>query len=131
MEVFLKAAATIVIALVFYLVLSKQGTDISVLLTVTVCCIVFITALNYLEPVIDFVNTAIDIGKLDSSMLQIVLKAAGIGIVSEITLLVCTDSGNAALGKTLQILGSSIVLWLSIPLFTKMLELIEAILATI
>ena len=64
-------------------------------------------------------------------MLQIVMRSVGIGLLSEITLHICTDSGNTALGKTLQILGNAIILWLSLPIFTKIIELIEEILITI
>ena len=61
-------------------------------------------------------------------MLGILLKAVGIGLVSEIAGLVCTDAGNGSLGKTLQLLGSAVILYLSLPIFTAMLELIREIL---
>lgn len=61
-------------------------------------------------------------------MLGILLKAVGIGLVSEIAGLVCTDAGNGSLGKTLQMLGSAVILYLSLPIFTAMLELIREIL---
>ena len=61
-------------------------------------------------------------------MLGILLKAVGIGLVSEIAGLVCNDAGNGSLGKTLQMLGSAVILYLSLPIFTAMLELIREIL---
>lgn len=61
-------------------------------------------------------------------MLGILLKAVGIGLVSEIAGLVCTDAGNGSLGKALQMLGSAVILYLSLPIFTAILELIREIL---
>ena len=64
-------------------------------------------------------------------MVKILLKAVGEGLVSEVGALLCTDSGNGSLGKLLQLLGSAVVLWLSLPLFTMLLELIQELLGGI
>lgn len=131
MDIFLKAAGGVLIALVLYLVLSKQGKDVSLLLTVAVCCMVAAAAVNYLKPVIDFFETLQSIGQLDSGLLRIILRAVGIGLLAEITGLICTDAGNAALGKTLQLLACAVVLWMSVPLFTNIITLIEEILVSV
>lgn len=131
MDIFLKAAGGVLIALVLYLVLSKHGKDVSLLLTVAVCCMVAAAAVNYLKPVIDFFETLQTIGQLDSGLLRIILRAVGIGLLAEITGLICTDAGNAALGKTLQILACAVVLWMSVPLFTNIIALIEEILVSV
>ena len=81
-----------------------------------------------LEPVLDFLRELETLGDLQGDMLGILLKAVGIGLVSEIAGLVCTDAGNGSLGKTLQMLGSVVILYLSLPIFTAMLELIREIL---
>lgn len=128
MSVFIKAAASILVALILHLILSKQGKDFSLLLTVAVCSIVAVTAFQYFEPVIDFFQNLQVIGNLDSDMLSIILRAVGIGLLSEITGVICSDSGNVAMGKMLQILASAVILWISIPLFTSLLTLVEEIL---
>ena len=119
MSLFWKAAAAVLLAVVLGLSLGKQK-DIGVLLTMAVCCMVAMIAISYLEPVLDFLR--------ELETLGILLKAVGIGLVSEIAGLVCTDAGNGSLGKTLQMLGSAVILYLSLPIFTAMLELIREIL---
>lgn len=131
MDVFIKAAAGVLIALVLYLVLAKQGKDFSLLLTVAVCSMVTVAAVNYLKPVIGFFDKLQTLGQLDSEMLGIILKAVGIGLLGEVTGLICADAGNAALGKTLQILASAVILWMSVPLFTSLIELVEEILVSV
>lgn len=131
MDIFIKALAGVLITLVLYLVLTKQSKDISALLTVTVCCMITVAAVGYLEPVFDFFDKLETLGQLDSDMLGILLKAVGIGLLAEVTSLICSDAGNTALGKTLQILASSTILWLSVPLFTSLIELVEEILVSI
>lgn len=131
MDVFIKAAACILVALILYLVLAKQSKDISVLLTVAVCCMIAAAALSYLDPVIEFIRNLQALGNLDPQMMEIILRSVGIGLLAEITGLVCADAGNAALGKTLQIIASAVVLWMSVPLFTNLIELVEEILVSV
>ena len=131
MEIFTKSAGGILIAILLFLVISKQAKEFSLLLTVAVCCMVAAVAIGYLSPVVAFFEKLQTVGQLNSSLLQVVLKAVGIGILSEITGLICTDAGNAALGNSIQILACAVVLWMSIPLFTSLLELVEEILVSV
>ena len=130
MSLFWKAAAAVLLAVVLGLSLGKQK-DIGVLLTMAVCCMVAMIAISYLEPVLDFLRELETLGDLQGDMLGILLKAVGIGLVSEIAGLVCTDAGNGSLGKTLQMLGSAVILYLSLPIFTAMLELIREMLRAV
>ena len=127
MTAFWQVLAGVLIAVVLGVALSKQGKDITLLLSMAVCCMVLLVAVSYLEPVVDFVEQLQTIGNLDSDMLKIMLKAVGIGLVAEIAVLICNDSGNSALGKAVQILASGVVLWLAIPLMTSLLELVQKI----
>lgn len=131
MEIFVKAVAGVLIATVVSLILSKQGKDFSVLLVICVCCMVTAVGLGYLEAIIDFIRMLQQKGNLNSDLIAILLKAVGIGILSEITSMICTDSGNAALGKVIQFLTSAVILWLCIPLFTQLIELIESVLGAV
>ena len=128
MDLFLKATAAVLIAVILVLTMRRQEQDIGILLSLFVCCMVATVALRYLSPVFTFLTQLETLGKLDGDMLEILLKAVGIGMVSEIAGMVCTDSGNASLGKVLQIMGTAVILWLSIPLFTGLLDLIQEIL---
>lgn len=131
MDIFIKATAGVLIAVVLILTLAKQGKDISLLLTIAVCCMVVIASITYLQPVTDFLKRLQSIGQLDSETLTILMKAVGIGLLAEITGLICADAGNASLGKALQILATAAILWMSIPLLNELIELIDKILGAI
>lgn len=131
MDVFIKAACGALVALLIYLILAKQGKDVSLLLTVAACCMIAAAAVNYLEPVVGFFEKLQNLGQLDSEMFGIILKAVGMGILAEITALICADAGNSALGKTLQFLATAVILWMSVPLFTSLIELVEEILVSV
>lgn len=131
MESFLKIIGGVLIAVFLGVALNRQGKDISLLLSLAVCCMVLVSALTFLEPVLTFAGTLRDTCGLDSGMLKILLKAVGVGLVSEIAGLICADSGNTALGKTVQILATVLILWLSVPLMTQLLELVQTILGEV
>ena len=128
MTLFWKAAAGALITVILGLVLGKQSKDLGLILTMAACSMVCILALTYLEPVLEFLRELEAFSDLQNDMLGILLKAAGIGLVSEIAALICTDGGNASLGKALQMLGMGVILCLSLPIMRTMLELISKIL---
>lgn len=66
---------------------------------------------------LDFLRELSDLAGLESSVLTILLKVLGIGLISQLAQLLCADSGNGAMGKALQILAGAVTLWLALPLF--------------
>lgn len=131
MDIFLKAIAAIFITIVVCAILAKQGKDVSVILVIGVCCMIGISAMHYLQPVIQFFHRLNTIGDVSNEMISIILKAVGIALLGEISQHICNDSGNASLGKVLQILATAVILWMSIPLFTGLIELVEQILESV
>lgn len=131
MSSFFQITAAVLIAVVLGLTLSKYGKDFSVVLMLLVSCMVLAVMTAYLEPVIGFIEELLRIGEIQNDLLKPVLKATGIGIVAEIASLICTDSGNAALGKGIQILAATVILWISLPLMRSLLELMQRMLGNI
>lgn len=128
MGTFFQAAAAVLVASVLGLTLAKQGKEMTVLLTIGVCCMVILAAVTFLEPVLELLRQMESLGNLNSEMVQILFKVVGIGLVSEIAAMICTDAGNGSMGKALQILGIAVILWLSIPVFQALLNLVQQIL---
>lgn len=131
MTAFWQGAAAVLLTVILCLALGKQGKEMGLLLTLAVCCIIGTLAIGYLRPVMEFVHQLQSIGQLDSGMLEILLKVVGIGMIGEIVSMICADAGNAALGKSLQLLSTAVILWLSLPLLTQLLELMQQILGGI
>lgn len=131
MELFFKAAALAMVTAVLSLVLSKQEKDFALLLTMAGCALSGLVLMRFLEPVLDFVHQLQTLGDLNADMLHILLKAVGTGLVAEIAGMVCTDAGNASLGKTIQLVGAAVILWLSIPVFQMLIELISRIMGDV
>lgn len=124
MELYFKGAAGIMLAAVLGLALQKQEKDLSAVLTAAVIAMAAVLMLRLLEPVLELLRLLEQVGNLRSDALELLLKAAGIGLTAEVAGLVCADAGNAALAKMLRLLGTAAILCLSVPMFTALLECI-------
>lgn len=131
MDTIIKAIGITLISVILGLVLSKQGKDFALLLTVTICVMVAAAAVQHLTPVIDFIKRLEQIGDLNNETIGILLKCVGISVVTEIAALICADAGQTAMGKGLHLLGTAVVLCLSIPIFSGLLDLVEDIIQAI
>ncbi len=129
MEIVLKAAAGALVASILCLALDKR--EISALLAMSACVMLLLPAVTYLSPVLDFLRELEELGSLNGSMVAILFKVTGIGLLSEIAGMICADAGNASLGKALHILCTAVILWQSIPIFQALLGLIQQILGEV
>ena len=130
MDTFLKIIGCGIITVIITIALPKQHKDISTSLTIAVCCMVAVVALTFLAPVVDFVNVLTETGNLNTDMVKTLLKAVGISLLSEFVIAICADSGNAALGKMIQLTASALLLSLSIPFLTQLLEILSKLLTS-
>ena len=131
MEAYFKAVGATLVAVVLILVLRREGKEISQLLSVLACVLVAMVALTFFRPISDFLQTLKRVGNLNGEMVSILLKVVGISVTAEVAALICDDSGNSALGKTLQLLATVVILCLSVPLLNQLLTLIEGILGSL
>ena len=92
---------------------------------------VLMVMLRFLDPILELLKQFETLGNLQPQWLSILLKAVCIGLVVEICSLICTDAGNSTLAKALQILGTVVILWLSVPLMNSLIDLLQQILGEI
>ena len=129
MTEYLRFAAAALIGLILTLVVGRQSKDLSLLLSLAVCVLLCLGAMEFLEPVTEFLSELRKLGELDSDAVSILLKCAGIGMLSELAGLLCSDAGEGAMGKALQICSNAAILWLSLPLLRQVLTMIGEVLA--
>ena len=127
----MQAAAGVLLCVIFVLALGKDGKQTALLLVLGVCAMVGVLALGYLEPVVSMIRRLGLLGNVNQEMLAILLKSVGIGLIGEVAGLICADSGNASLGKAIQILSAALILRLSLPLLEELLDLLERVLGEV
>ena len=131
MELFWKSVAAALVAVILSFSLGKWEQSFSVLLSAMLCCMMGAVVISFLVPVMDLMRQLEDLCHLGDSTLRILLKVVGIGFVGEMVSMICTDSGNGAMGKMVQLLTNSVIAWLSIPIMNQFLDMLKQILGGI
>ncbi len=131
MDIYVRTVAGVIISIVLLLALGQKGKELGAVLVLAACVMTAAVAMAFLKPVLSFFNKLQALIGLDRNLLSILLKATGTGLIGEIAAMICTDCGQASLGKVVQILTTSVILWISMPLFTQILNLVEEILVSV
>lgn len=131
MALFWKGAAGLFIAAVLVITVGRQEKDIALLLAMAACVMVVTAGLSILEPVLSLLHRLEELGNLQSGVLNILLKITGIGLVTQTGGMILSDSGNTSLARGLQLLGTSVILYLSVPVLETLMDLIQHVLGEI
>ncbi len=84
--------------------------------------------MDKLTEVISLVKHVSDASGINSSFLALLLKITGIAFLAEFAVSVCKDSGEAAIASKIEIGSKIIIISLSIPIISSLLEIILKIL---
>ena len=127
MDAFWKAAAVIILSIILSVTIGKTEKDLAVILTIAACCLVLFLAMQYLSEVIGFLRELADGFNYENPFLEVLLKITGVALMTEFTAVISSDAGNSALEKAVQILGTSVILFLSLPLFESFFAVLQEI----
>lgn len=128
---FIQTAASAMIGIILILTIRGKNGEIALLLSIACCCIALYGVVQILTPVREFIEALMITSQIDTDLIKNLMKILGIGLIGEITSSVCADSGNTAIGKTVQLAATAMILYLSLPLFTALLELVERIMGNL
>lgn len=128
MELLWKGIVICLITCVLIMFTSKQERDIALILALAGTVAVSAIMVSYLKPVIEFLGHLSELASLNADHLNVLIKASGVAIISEMASLICSDSGNSGLANAVKLLGSAVILWFSIPVFQSLVKLICTVL---
>ena len=81
-----------------------------------------------LQPVLEYLEQLAEAGDFQQAYLLPILKCTGIGIITQVASSVCKDAGEGSVASMIELCGCIAALFLSLPLFTAVLELINGLL---
>lgn len=131
MELFWKAISISFVTLVLNLTLEKANKDFGVLLTVSAVGMIAVICFSFFRPVFSLMNEIVEIGQIQNNAMQTLVKIIGIALTGEISSCVCSDGGSASLGKGIHILTNAVIVYLSMPFFSSILELLQQLIKDI
>ena len=78
--------------------------------------------------IIELMQSISDKSGINNQFLAILLKITGIAFLTEFGVSVCKDSGESAIASKIEIGSKIIIIYLSIPIISNLLEIITKIL---
>ena len=124
MEIWKFAAFAIVCALLCA-VLKQHGAGQASLLALAGCVGLLIAALTVLSPVMTFLRRLSGLAGINAALLAPVLKAAAVGLLTQLTESFCKDAGEGALAKAVELCGGILALYALLPLASSVAELLQ------
>ena len=106
-------------------VLKQHGAGQASLLALAGCVGLLLTAMTVLTPVMTFLRRLASLAGVNPALLAPVLKAAAVGLLTQLTESFCKDAGQQALAKAVELGGGVLALYALLPLASSVAELLQ------
>lgn len=90
--------------------------------------VIFFFTLNQLQVIFKFLQAVSGETTYGKAFFPILLKVLAVSYLTDFTAQLCRDAGEGAIGTKLELAGKVVIFYLSIPVLTAILELIDEIL---
>lgn len=115
-------------ALILIIILKQYKPEFAIYASLIAGAIILFMVMGKMTGVINMLTNLTNKIGVGSSFLKILLKITGIAILTEFAVSICKDSGENAIASKIDLGGKIIIISISIPIITALLELIINIL---
>ena len=105
-------------------VLRTQRPELAVCLSLLAGTVVVGMLLRQLSPLVEALRRMTALGGVEETHLGVVLRGAGICLVTQLAADTCRDAGDSALAGKAELTGRILLLLLAVPLYEEILTLI-------
>lgn len=127
MDIF-KILAIALLTCVATLVVKQVKPDFASIVAIAGGVIILLMLIDYLEQIVGVFQTIVEKTNLSPSILSTILKIIGVGYLTEFTSNICTDSGSSSLAGKVLLAGKIIILVMSLPILTNIIDIVVGIL---
>ena len=124
----IKVAATGMIAAVCAMAVRKYVPEVAILLSISAGVLILLYCSGALSSVKTFMDQLVETGGLTPGIIEPVVKVTGVSIVTRLTADFCKDAKENAVASAVEMAGSILALYMTIPLLTAVLELLGTLL---
>lgn len=123
MAVYIKVIGACLAAAVVSQVVEQKAMTAVLLLGASIAAAAL--GMELLRPLTDFFGRVQGMTALPGTYLEILLKVLAVGISSELSAELCKEAGAGALGKIVRFSGAALILNVTLPVYTQLLELLQ------
>lgn len=128
MEEIIKIIGIGLIALVIIIILKQYKPEYAIYVSIIAGILILFLAIEKITGIINLLQSISEKTYINKTFLTILLKITGIAFLTEFAVSVCSDAGEKAIASKIEIGSKVIIITMSIPIITSLLELIIEIL---
>ena len=128
MEEIIKIVGIGLIALVIAIILKQYRPEYAIYVSIVAGILILVFIMSKITGIINLLKSISDKTYINKQFLSILLKTTGIAIITEFAVSICTDAGEKAIASKIEIGSKVIIIAMSIPIISSLLELIIEIL---
>ena len=128
MDEIIKIIGIGLIALVIVVILKQYRPEYTIYVSIIAGVLILFFAMEKFSGIINLLQSISDKTYINKQFLGILLKITGIAIITEFAASICTDAGEKAIASKIEIGSKVIIIAMSIPIISSLLELIIEIL---
>ena len=128
MEEIIKIIGIGFIGLVIAIILKQYKPEYALYVSIIAGILILFMVMEKLSGIINLLQSISDKTFINKQFLGILLKITGIAIITEFAVSICSDAGEKAIATKIEIGSKVIIIAMSIPIISSLLELIVEIL---
>ena len=123
MEV-IKIIGIALIALIIIVLLKQYKPEYTIYISLVAGALIILLVMDKLTGIINLLQSLANKTSINSTFLSLLIKITGIAFLSEFAVSICKDSGEASIANKIEIGTKIIIISMSIPIITSLLEII-------
>ena len=116
------------VGLIIIILLKQYKPEFAIYISLLTGVLILILVMDKLTGIINLLQQFASNTSINSSFLTLLIKITGIAFLSEFAVSVCKDSGEAAIASKIELGSKIIIISMSIPIISSLLEIILKIL---
>lgn len=127
MEIF-KVVAIGLVGTILAIILKQYKSEYSIYISIITGIIIIMYMITDISNIVKLINGLINKSSINTAFISLLLKITGIAILVEFASSICMDSGESSIAKKIDIAGKVVVISMSIPIISTLLETVLKIL---
>ena len=124
----IKIIGIALIALIIIILLKQYKPEFAIYVSLITGVLILLLIMEQLTGIIGLLQDLATKASVNSTFIALLLKITGIAILAEFAVSICKDSGEAAIANKIELGGKILIIAMSIPIISSLLEVMLSIL---
>lgn len=124
MDEVIKIIGVGLISLIIIIIIKQYKPEFAIYISISAGIIILLLIMDKFKGIINLLQTISNKSGINNKFLSLLLKITGIAFLSEFAINICKDSGEGAIASKIEIGSKIIIISMSIPIISSLLDII-------